>query len=187
MRLKGKTAIVTGAGRGIGQAIALAFAREGACVAVADIDPRTAQATARRIGRPPKGLALMMDVADLASVRAGFAAIDALWGRIDIAVTNAAIEPIAPFLELSEASRHRIEVGPLCGPRAACLVGLRRREIVEVELLQQLADQRRGRRRRRAAEGDDPNKSGGGHHYDADDSDQKALCHDLGLRLIGVR
>lgn len=102
MRLKGKMAIVTGAGRGIGQAIALAFAREGARVAVADIDPRTAQATARRIGRPPKGLAMMMDVADLASVRAGFAAIDALWGRIDIAVTNAAIEPIAPFLELSE-------------------------------------------------------------------------------------
>ena len=108
MRLKGKVAIVTGAGRGIGEAIALAFAREGARVAVAEIDPRTAQATARRIGRPPKALALTMDVADSASVNAGFIAIDKQWGRIDIAVTNAAIEPLAPFLELSEETWDRI-------------------------------------------------------------------------------
>ena len=108
MRLKGKTALVTGAGRGIGQAIALAFAREGARVAVADIDARTAQATARRIGRPPKALALTMDVADSASVRAGFTRMDALWGRLDIAVTNAAIEPIVPFLDLPEATWDRI-------------------------------------------------------------------------------
>lgn len=108
MRLKGKVAIVTGAGRGIGEAIALAFAREGARVAAADIDPRTAQATARRIGRAPKALALTMDVADSASVNAGFAAIDKQWGRIDIAVTNAGIEPLAPFLELSEETWDRI-------------------------------------------------------------------------------
>lgn len=108
MRLKGKTALVTGAGRGIGQAIAMAFAREGARVAVADIDARSVEATARRLGRPPKSLALHMDVADSASVMAGFEAIDSLWGRIDIAVTNAAIEPTAPFLELSEETWDRI-------------------------------------------------------------------------------
>jgi NAD(P)-dependent dehydrogenase (short-subunit alcohol dehydrogenase family) len=107
MRLKGQVALVTGAGRGIGQAIALAFAREGAKVAVADVDPTTAQATARRLGRA-KALALHMDVADSGSVREGFDAIDRAWGRIDIAVTNAAIEPIAPFLELTEATWDRI-------------------------------------------------------------------------------
>jgi len=107
MMLSGKVALVTGAGRGIGQAIALAFAREGAKVAVADIDPGTAQATARRIGRA-KARALQMDVADSGSVRDGFDVIDRSWGRIDVAVTNAAVEPIVPFLELSEATWDRI-------------------------------------------------------------------------------
>jgi glucose 1-dehydrogenase len=105
-RLKDKVALVTGAGRGIGQAIALAFSREGARVAVADIDPKTAAATARRLG--PRGLALQMDVASKSSVDDGLAAIDATWGRLDIAVTNAAIEPIMPFLELDEATWDRI-------------------------------------------------------------------------------
>src|SRR2546425_368704 len=107
MRLKDRVALVTGAGRGIGQAIALAFAREGARVAVTDIDPTTAQATARRIGRA-KALALQMDVADAGSIRDGFDAIHRAWGRIDVAVTNAAVEPIVPFLELSEATWDRI-------------------------------------------------------------------------------
>lgn len=105
--LAGQVALVTGAGRGIGEAIALAFAREGARVAAADVDPRTAAATARRIGRD-QALALQMDVADSISVDAGFAAIDRRWGRLDIAVTNAAIEPIVPFLELSEDTWDRI-------------------------------------------------------------------------------
>ncbi|MBI3636485.1 MAG: SDR family oxidoreductase [Candidatus Rokubacteria bacterium] len=107
MRLRGRTALVTGAGRGIGEGIALAFAREGARVAVADIDPRTAAATARRLGRG-KALALAMDVSDAESVAAGFAAIDRAFGRLDIAVTNAAIEPIVPFLEITEETWDRI-------------------------------------------------------------------------------
>ena len=106
MRLKDKVALVTGGGRGIGEAIALAFGREGARVAVADVDPKTAAATARRLGA--RGLALHMDVASKDSVDEGFAAIDRKWGRVDIAVTNAAIEPIVPFLELDEATWDRI-------------------------------------------------------------------------------
>jgi NAD(P)-dependent dehydrogenase (short-subunit alcohol dehydrogenase family) len=106
MKLKGQVALVTGAGRGIGEGIALAFAREGAAVAVADIDGETAAATARRIGR--RALALTMDVSDSGSVNEGFAAIDRRFRRIDIAVTNAAIEPIVPFLELPEDTWDRI-------------------------------------------------------------------------------
>jgi glucose 1-dehydrogenase len=106
MRLKDKVALVTGAGRGIGEAIALAFSREGARVACADIDAKTAATTARRLG--PRGLALAMDVASKSSVDDGFALVDRKWGRVDIAVTNAAIEPIVPFLELDEATWDRI-------------------------------------------------------------------------------
>ena len=106
MRLKDKVALITGAGRGIGEAIALAFKREGARVAVADIDPRTAAATARRLGS--RGLAVQMDVASKTSVDEGFAIIDEKWGRVDIAVANAAIEPIVPFLELDEDTWDRI-------------------------------------------------------------------------------
>ena len=64
MKLKDKVALVTGGGRGIGQGIAAAFHREGARVAVADIDPKTAAATARGLGR--RAIALTMDVSSSA-------------------------------------------------------------------------------------------------------------------------
>jgi glucose 1-dehydrogenase len=134
MRLRGRVALVTGGGRGIGQAIALAFAREGARVAVADVDGRTAAATARRIGQR-RALALQMDVADSMSVDAGFTALDRRWGRIDIAVANAAIEPIVPFLELDEDTWDRILDVNLKGTflvaqRAARRMARRRRGVI---------------------------------------------------------
>jgi glucose 1-dehydrogenase len=134
MKLRGRVALVSGGGRGIGQAIALAFAREGARVAVADVDGATATATARRIGGR-RALALQMDVADSMSVDAGFAALDRRWGRIDIAVANAAIEPIVPFLELEEDTWDRILDVNLKGTflvaqRAARRMARRRRGVI---------------------------------------------------------
>ena len=106
MKLKDQVALITGAGRGIGEAIALALSREGCRVACADIDAKTAAATARRLGT--RGLGLEMDVASKSSVDEGLATVDRTWRRLDIAVTNAAIEPIVPFLELDEATWDRI-------------------------------------------------------------------------------
>ena len=124
MRLKDKVALVTGAGRGIGEAIALAFSREGARVACADIDAKTAGATARRLGA--RGVALVMDVASKNSVDEGFTRLDDKWGRVDIAVTNAAIEPIVPFLELDEATWDRIIDTNLKGTFLVAQAGARR-------------------------------------------------------------
>ena len=64
MRLKDKVALITGAGRGIGRDIALAYAREGAKVVINDIDPDTAAATAKDVS----GLAVIADVAKSADV-----------------------------------------------------------------------------------------------------------------------
>ena len=95
-------------GRGIGEAIARAFAREGARVAVADIDPRTAASTARRLGAG-RGLALHMDVADSARRWPRASPPSSGSGSDSTSrVTNAAIEPIVPFLELSEETWDRV-------------------------------------------------------------------------------
>lgn len=88
--LSGKVALVTGAGRGIGQAIALALAESGAQVAVNDIDAATAAATASAIG--PTARVYPADVADPAAVQAMITQIHADLGSLDIVVNNAGIE-----------------------------------------------------------------------------------------------
>jgi NAD(P)-dependent dehydrogenase (short-subunit alcohol dehydrogenase family) len=92
MRLKGKVAVVTGGGAGIGQAVALRFAREGAGVVVAEIDSRNGQATVEAIQRS-EGTALFAqaDVSDENDVKATVAAAANRFGRIDILFNNAAV------------------------------------------------------------------------------------------------
>jgi 3-hydroxybutyrate dehydrogenase len=100
MRLKDKSALITGAASGIGKAIALRFAREGARVAIADLNKEAADATAREI-RAGKGVALglTMDVTDEKAVNDGVALVVAEFGGIDILVSNAGIQIVHPIEE----------------------------------------------------------------------------------------
>jgi 3-hydroxybutyrate dehydrogenase len=98
MRLKDKVAIVTGAASGIGREIALTFAREGAKVAIADLDRAGAEAVAREIGAEGgKSLGVAMDVTDEAQVDAGFARIVEGLGGLDVLVSNAGIQIVQPL------------------------------------------------------------------------------------------
>lgn len=104
MRLAGKTAHVTGAGAGIGRAIAMRFAREGACVLVTDIDGDAAGRTADII-RSAGGVALehAADVRDTDAITAALDAVEAAYGGIDIQVSNAATKARQPFLDMTPA------------------------------------------------------------------------------------
>ncbi|NUQ37918.1 MAG: SDR family oxidoreductase [Caldilineales bacterium] len=86
---------VTGAGRGIGLAMTAAFSAAGAAVCVNDIDADSADQVAAELRRGGHdALAFVADVADPAGVGELFAAIDARWGRIDVLINNAGIEPV---------------------------------------------------------------------------------------------
>jgi 3-oxoacyl-[acyl-carrier protein] reductase len=90
MKLRDRVALITGAGSGIGRAIALTFAREGARVAVNDVRREAAEAVVREIeALGPPGLALVADVSDSVEVSAGFDVLVERWGTIDILVNNA--------------------------------------------------------------------------------------------------
>lgn len=96
--LEGRRALVTGGGRGIGRAIALAFAREGADVAVNDYrnigDAREVVAQIETLGR--RAIAVEANVAEEAAVRQMVALVDAAFGRIDILANNAGIVTLSP-------------------------------------------------------------------------------------------
>jgi 3-hydroxybutyrate dehydrogenase len=102
MRMKDKVAIVTGAASGIGREIAHAFAREGAKVAVADLKLDAAQAVVRELeSLGASALAVAMDVSSEAQVDAGVAEVVARLGGVDVLVSNAGIQIIAPVDELT--------------------------------------------------------------------------------------
>ncbi|MGF6492651.1 3-hydroxybutyrate dehydrogenase [Luteibacter sp. 621] len=104
--LNGKVALVTGAASGIGRAIAEAYAKAGAKVAVADIAADKAMAAASAMG--PNAIGLAMDVTDEAQVEEGFARTQRELGPVDILVSNAGIQIIAPVIELAYADWKRM-------------------------------------------------------------------------------
>jgi NAD(P)-dependent dehydrogenase (short-subunit alcohol dehydrogenase family) len=110
MRLANKIAAVTGAGRGIGRAIALALAREGAAVVVSDIDFQAAQRVAQEIAEQGgQAFALEVDVSDAGSAQRLVEAAVESWARLDILVNNAGIFPTGkPVLEITEAEWDRV-------------------------------------------------------------------------------
>src|SRR3954468_12613889 len=104
MPLDGRTAIVTGAGSGIARAIALQLAREGADVAVADLNADAAAATAAQVGAlGNRSLAIAVDVTSREQVQAMVEQVRAAWGRIDILVACAGIFPRASIVDFTEA------------------------------------------------------------------------------------
>ncbi|MEO1460620.1 MAG: SDR family NAD(P)-dependent oxidoreductase, partial [Pseudomonadota bacterium] len=105
MRLRGKTALITGAARGIGLAFARAYAREGARVALADIDVARARMAATEIG--DAATAIEMDVTDQTSIETGVDTAIAAMGRVDILVNNAAVFTAAPIAEITRAEYDR--------------------------------------------------------------------------------
>ncbi len=102
MKLDGKVAIVTGAASGLGKRIAEVFARQGAAVAIADLDLEGAQATARGISHDgAKAIGVKMDVTDEQQVDAGVAAVVDAFGKVDILVSNAGIQIVKPVEDFS--------------------------------------------------------------------------------------
>jgi galactitol 2-dehydrogenase len=105
-RLSGKSALITGSARGIGRAFAEAYVREGATVAIADIDLARAESTAAEIG--PAAYAVKLDVTDQASIDAAIRAVEERQGGLDILVNNAALFDLAPIVEITRASYDRL-------------------------------------------------------------------------------
>jgi 3-hydroxybutyrate dehydrogenase len=102
VKLNGKTAIVTGAASGLGKHIALAFAREGARVAIADLNREAADAAVTEIeAAGGKGLSVEMDVTAERAVDAGVEAVIAAFGGVDILVSNAGLQIVHPLEQFS--------------------------------------------------------------------------------------
>ncbi len=109
MRLKEKIAIVTGAAQGIGRAIALGFAREGAKVVVGDIDGVKAEAVVKEISTlGTEALVVRVDVSDEGSVANLKEQVLHRFGRVDILVNNAGIYPPSPAVKMSEEEWDRV-------------------------------------------------------------------------------
>ncbi|MFN3133371.1 L-iditol 2-dehydrogenase [Roseibium sp.] len=105
-RLDGKTALITGAARGIGLAFAKAYVAEGAKVAIADIDSARAHQAAADLG--PAAIAVEMDVTRQESIDTAVSETVSQLGQIDILINNAAIFSAAPVVEIDRADFARV-------------------------------------------------------------------------------
>ena len=106
MRLAGKTALITGAARGIGLELARAYIAEGASVALADINGAAAAAAVDSLG--PQAIAVQMDITRQDSIDAGFAQVLNKLGHLDILVNNAALFSAAPIAEITRPDYERL-------------------------------------------------------------------------------
>lgn len=105
-RLEGKSALITGAARGIGKAFAEAYVREGATVAIADINLEAAETTAAEIGNA--AYAVQLDVSQQDSIDAAIIAVIGKAGKLDILINNAALFDAAETVDISRASYDKL-------------------------------------------------------------------------------
>lgn len=109
MQLQHKVAVITGAASGIGKEIARTFARAGAIVVIADRDTAAAAATAEELDNSGRAsLGLGMDVTSESQVDSGMAAVVEAFGRIDVLVSNAGVQIVAPLDQFSFADWKRL-------------------------------------------------------------------------------
>ena len=106
MKINDKVAIITGAARGIGKAIAERYVKEGAKVVIADLNEEGAKALASELG--PNALGVKLDITEQASIDATVAATVAHFGGLDILVNNAGIFDLAPIVEITRESYRRV-------------------------------------------------------------------------------
>ena len=113
LRLEGKVAFITGAASGIGREIALEFAREGANIAVADMNRQGAEDTAAEIEKiGSKAIGMAVDVTDEAQVETAVQAAVKAFGNVDILISNAGIQIVHPVEEFSFADWKKYARGP---------------------------------------------------------------------------
>lgn len=123
--LEGKTALVTGGGRGLGAALCEALAAAGAHVIVADIRPATAEAMARNLAAAGhSAVPLYLDVADESTVEQAVATAVERFGALDIVINNAGVDHTLPVDELSIAQWDQVISTNLRGPFLLCKAAL---------------------------------------------------------------
>ncbi len=132
--INGQIAIVTGGGKGIGQAICVTLSEKGAFVIIADKDLKAADETASMIGGKGKSCAIELDVASEESIHKLYALVKKRFGRLDILVNNAGIFKATPILETTAAEWDIIQA-----------VNLRGAFLMSREALRMMQAQRSGR------------------------------------------